>query len=144
METKIKGANIKHLIKFMMILISTQVLFATESQEIERDIKALIVKIKKADASQKRILINELKLKVQKVNLAKKEQVIGALKRSLKSTPKDTKIHPRSHDIKPMNKEHPPNMMDMKPPADLHKPLPPPPNMNIDPSTDLNRPPPPQ
>lgn len=132
----------------MMIVASIELLFATESKELERDIKALIVKIKKADTSQKRILINELKLKVQKVNLAKKEQVIHALRQSLKADAKHTPIDTKSHKIKPTEHSHKidPKLstrtIDIKPTNDLHKPLPPTEDIRIEPS-DLQKPPPP-
>jgi len=117
-------------------------LFAQESKELNRDIKALIVKIKNAKPSQKRILINQLKLKVQKVNLAKKEQVIRALRQSLKVQSKHTSPKPKVHSNKLMDKEHPSKLIETKP-LEVHD-LPHETIEDIKPSIELNELPPPK
>ena len=119
-------------------ILSYHLLYAQSTPVLDKDIKDLIVKIKEAKPSQKRVLINQLKLKIRKVNLAKKEQIVSSLKRSLQTnlpvanqkpniTPKNVEP-PRVHPQKKMEplKINPQKMLE-HPHTELQKqPVPPP------------------
>lgn len=70
---------------FISLIFLYQTLQAKDSQELNNDIKELLVKIQKADSSQKRVLINQLKAKVRTINKLKKIKIIKIIKDIKKS-----------------------------------------------------------
>ncbi|MGC9350647.1 MAG: hypothetical protein ACP5D3_01540 [Sulfurovum sp.] len=68
---------------FLLILfLSGVTLYAEEMKASSTDIQTLVSQIKKAPASQKRVLMNQLKIKLRKMNEKSRKEVMANLKSS--------------------------------------------------------------
>jgi hypothetical protein len=68
---------------FLLILFfSSPALYAEKAQQPSTDIQKLVAQIKKAPASQKRVLMNQLKVKLREMNEKTRKEVMYSLKSS--------------------------------------------------------------
>ena len=77
-------------ISLFILFFSSQTLFAEEAQRPSTDIQKLVAQIKNAPPSQKRVLMNELKIKLRKMNEKTRKEVMSNLKSSFAQNGKTT------------------------------------------------------
>ncbi|HEO98552.1 MAG: hypothetical protein JW682_02770 [Campylobacterales bacterium] len=69
-------------ITIFILFFASHTLLAEESQQPSTDIQKLVSQIKKAPPSQKRVLMNQLKMKLRKMNEKTRQEVMSDLKNS--------------------------------------------------------------
>lgn len=69
-------------ISLVILFFSSHTLLAEEAQQPSTDIQKLVSEIKKAPPSQKRVLMNQLKIKLRKMNEKTRKEVMSNLKSS--------------------------------------------------------------
>ncbi|MDM5272460.1 hypothetical protein PGH07_09735 [Sulfurovum sp. zt1-1] len=69
-------------ISLIILFFSSHTLFAEEAPQPSTDIQKLVSQIKKAPPSEKRALMNQLKIKLRKMNEKTRKEVMSNLKSS--------------------------------------------------------------
>lgn len=70
------------IIFLLILFFSSDALYAEKVKQPSTDIQKLVSQIKKAPPSRKRVLMNQLKIKLRKMNKKSRNEVISHLKRS--------------------------------------------------------------
>jgi len=92
--------------QYMLLCMSVLLCFPVHANELQPSIKHLIKEVKTAKIAERRLLMNQLKIRLRKMNKESRQSAMKELKKSFSKKNSEESLDKHRHKLKKIDKQH--------------------------------------